>query len=267
MSAGFHITSLRGRLLQWRSRALTRAMTHEINCDEARDLLPGYLDGALPERSAAQTHARLGRHLDSCKACRVELQRYRALSRVMAGLQPAAPPAELGVAIRSAVSRVRATGSFSGRLHRWASRVELLLDNILEPLAVPATGGLLAALLVFGIVYQVLGVGLPLRAARPDSPTNLLQPARLVTLAGFETASLSQADLAGEQHGLLVEATVNAEGQAVDYRVLSGQVDAAMRRQLDQVVLFSRFRPQMNFGRPTSGGTVVLSFSQIRVRG
>jgi hypothetical protein len=66
---------------------------------------------------------------------------------------------------------------------------------------------------------------------------------------------------------LLVEATVNAEGQAVDYRVLSGRVDAAMRRQLDQVVLFSRFRPQMNFGRPTSGGRVVLSFSQIRVHG
>jgi hypothetical protein len=113
----------------------------------------------------------------------------------------------------------------------------------------------------------VLGVGTPLRAANADSPTNLLQPARLLTLAGFETASLSQADLAGEQHGLLVEATVNAEGQAVDYRVLSGQVDEIMRRQLDQVVLFSRFRPQMNFGRPTSGGRVVLSFSQIRVRG
>jgi hypothetical protein len=33
------------------------------------------------------------------------------------------------------------------------------------------------------------------------------------------------------------------------------------------VVLFSRFRPQMNFGRPTSGGRVVLSFSRIRVHG
>jgi anti-sigma factor RsiW len=238
-----------------------------MNCADVRDLLPGYLDGALPERCSQQVHERLGRHLDSCASCRVELQRYRELSRVMAGLRRAEPPAELGVAIRAAVSRVRATGGFAGRMRLWAARLELLLDNILEPLAVPATGGLLAALLVFGIVYQVLGVGMPLRAASADSPTNLLQPARLLTLAGFETASLSQADLAGKQHGLLVEATVNAEGQAVDYRVLSGQVDEAMRRQLDQVVLFSRFRPQMNFGRPTSGGRVVLSFSQIRVRG
>jgi hypothetical protein len=145
--------------------------------------------------------------------------------------------------------------------------VELLLDHILEPLAVPATGGLLAALVVFGIVYQVLGVGMPLRSARADSPTNLLQPARLEALAGFEMASLAEAGHPDEQHGLVVEATVNAAGQAVDYRVLSGQVDASMRRQLDQVVLFSRFRPQMNFGRPTSGGRVVLSFAQVRVRG
>lgn len=238
-----------------------------MTCAEARDFLPGYLDGALPERSSAQTHARLGRHLDGCTSCRLELQRYRTLSRMMSSVHSAPPPAELAVAIRSAVSRVRATGGFAGRMRLWAGRLELVLDNILEPLAVPATGGLLAALLVFGIIYQVLGVGVPLRAASADSPTRLLQPARLEMLAGFETASLSQADLAGEQHGLLVEATVDAQGQAVDYRVLSGQVDDAMRRQLDQVVLFSRFRPQMNFGRPTYGGRVVLSFSQVRVRG
>jgi len=238
-----------------------------MNCAAARELLPGYLDGALPERSGAQTHARLGRHLDECVACRTELQRYRALSRVMSGLHSAAPPAELGVAIRAAVSRARVNSGFAGRTRRWKTRLELLLGNILEPLAVPASGGLVAALVVFGIVYQVLGVGMPLRAANADSPTNLLQPARLEMLAGFETASLAQADRAGQQHGLLVEATVNAQGQAVDYRVLSGQVDTAMRRQLDQVVLFSRFRPQMNFGRPTSGGRVVLSFSQIRVHG
>jgi len=238
-----------------------------MNCAEARDLLPGYLDGALPERKGPQAHARLGRHLDGCAACRSELGRYRELSRMMSSVRPAAPPAELGVAIRAAVSRVRADSGFAGRVRRYKTRLELLLGNILEPLALPATGGLVAALVVFGIVYQVLGVGMPLSAASADSPTKLLEPARLETLAGFETASLAQTDRVGEQHGLLVEATVNAEGQAVDYRVLSGQVDAAMRRQLDQVVLFSRFRPQMSFGRPTSGGRVVLSFSQVRVRG
>jgi hypothetical protein len=123
------------------------------------------------------------------------------------------------------------------------------------------------ALLVFALVYQVLGPGMPVSAATPDSPTNLLQPARLEMLAGFQMSQLEEMTRTGGQHPLLVEALVNADGQAVSYRVISGQVDVNTQRELDQVLFFSRFRPQLNFGRPISGGRVILSFSQIRVRG
>jgi hypothetical protein len=64
-----------------------------------------------------------------------------------------------------------------------------------------------------------------------------------------------------------VEATVNAQGEAVTYEILSGPDNPTIRRQLDLVLLFSRFRPQMSFGRFTSGGHVVLSFSDISVKG
>jgi hypothetical protein len=151
-------------------------------------------------------------------------------------------------------------------LRHWKNRVQLVLENVLEPLALPATGGVLVALLVFAIVYQVLGVGMPLDAATPDSPTMLLQPARLEVLAGFQMSRLEEMNRT-EGLPLLVEATVNACGQAVSYRIISGQTDMAVRHELDQVLLFSRFRPQMSFGRPKSGGRVVLSFSQIRVQG
>jgi len=60
---------------------------------------------------------------------------------------------------------------------------------------------------------------------------------------------------------------VNAQGEMVNYHILAGPTDLAVRRQLEQVLLFSRFRPQMSFGRPTPGGRVVLSFSEIRVKG
>jgi hypothetical protein len=99
-----------------------------------------------------------------------------------------------------------------------------------------------------------------------DLPNNLLQPARLETLAGFRMSQVVETEASG-QHPLLVEATVNADGEAVDYRVISGHVDEAVRRELDQVLLFSRFRPQLSFGRPLSGGRVVLSFNTISVRG
>jgi hypothetical protein len=53
----------------------------------------------------------------------------------------------------------------------------------------------------------------------------------------------------------------------VAYQIISGPKSVDLRHQLDQMLLFSRFRPMMSFGRPTSGGHVILSFSAVRVRG
>lgn len=238
-----------------------------MTCRRAIRLLAGYLDGALPERLGGEGHASLSSHLENCPGCRRELERYRRIQRMMSMAARPAPPPDLAVSIRTAVSAERASGGFAGRLRRAKDRIQLTLENILEPVALPATGGVIVALLVFALVYQVLGPGMPVSAATPDSPTNLLQPARLETLAGFQMSQLEEMTRTGGQHPLLVEALVNADGQAVSYRVISGQVDVNMQRELDQVLFFSRFRPQLNFGRPTSGGRVILSFSQIRVRG
>jgi hypothetical protein len=187
---------------------------------------------------------------------------------MMAGAgNSAAPPEGLALGIRVALAKARAERGSGGRITRWKNRVQLILENILEPLAVPATGGLLAALIVFVIVYhQFVSIGMPLGVAVADLPNNLLQPARLETLAGFRMSRLVENEASG-QHPLLVEATVSAAGEAVSYRVISGQVDQDMRRELDQILLFSRFRPQLSFGRPLSGGRVILSFNTISVRG
>ena len=233
-----------------------------MTCGKIRRQLPGYLDGAL----RTGEHTLLREHLDSCADCRQELERYRKLSMLMSRAERAAPPADLALNIRVAVSQARAARGWTERL--W-SRASLILENILEPLAVPATGGVAAALLVFALVAQFIAVGVPLGAVPNDLPTNLLQPARLESLAPFPVPGPLNGDDAGlaGPHALLIEATVNAQGELVNYQILAGPDDLAVRRQLDQVLLFSRFRPQMSFGRPTPGGRVVLSFSEIRVKG
>jgi len=238
-----------------------------MTCGRVMRLLPGYLDGALPDTLGPEGHASIGSHLETCPSCRRELERYRRIQRIMSLAPRPSPPADLGVRILLAVSNSRAFGGFGARLRRTTNRLDLMLENILEPLALPATGGIVVALFVFALVYQVLGTGMPVGAATPDSPTNLLQPARLEALAGFQMSKLEEMTRTGGQHPLLVEAMVDASGQAVSYRVISGQLDESTQRELDQVLFFSRFRPQMSFGRPTSGGRVILSFSQIRVRG
>jgi hypothetical protein len=60
---------------------------------------------------------------------------------------------------------------------------------------------------------------------------------------------------------------VSANGQMSTYDILSGSNTPDVRHQLDQVLIFSRFRPMLSFGRPTAGGHVVLSFSAVHVRG
>jgi len=237
-----------------------------MTCEQVKRWLPGYLDGALPAGARSETHAVIAHHLESCGICREDLQAYLALSSLMSQVQRPVPPADLALRIRVAAAQRLDERLWLHYALRARTHAELILKNILEPLAIPATGGFTVALIVFVLVCQLLGMGMPLRAVSNDSPTNLLQPARLEALAPFPLTGMEESGHSGP-HALLVEATVNAQGEAVDYRILSGPDNTIIRRQLDLVLLFSRFRPQMSFGRFTSGGHVVLSFSDISVRG
>src|ERR1019366_4640451 len=237
-----------------------------MECNRVRQLLPGYLDGALPSGAWSETHLMVEHHLERCGECREELQGYIELSSLMSRVQRPAPPADLALRIRVAVAQRLADNPWVHYTRLARTRAYMVLKNILEPLALPATGGFTVALVVFVLVCQVLGMGMPLRAVTNDSPTNLLQPARLEALAPFPVTGLEESGHSGPQ-ALLVETTINAQGEAVMYQILSGPDNLAIRRQLDLVLMFSRFRPQMSFGRFTSDGRVVLSFSDISVRG
>ena len=126
----------------------------------------------------------------------------------------------------------------------------------------------LTALVVFALLVQNILVGVPMGGVVPnDLPLNLVQPARLESLAPFPVPVVIATDDRPGSGLLLVEATLNAQGQVVSYKILSGPSDDVSQRQLDQIMMFSRFRPQTNFGLPRDGGRVVLNFSTVRVRG
>lgn len=231
-----------------------------MNCRETRRYLPGYLDGAI----RASEHARLREHLHACDGCREELERYRLLAGSLARLDPAAPPANLSVRIRARLSEQRAANERKGNFF---ARVRLYMENILEPLALPATGGILTAVLVFALVAQDLLGGIPFGAVPHDLPTNLFQAARVESVAPFPVEGISAANGRADGSVLMISATLDSRGAVVGYEIISGPDNAAVRRQLDQVLLFSHFRPQMDFGRPMSGGQVMLVFSEVRVKG
>jgi hypothetical protein len=140
-------------------------------------------------------------------------------------------------------------------------------EDIFSRLAVPATGGILTALVVFVLVVQNVLGGVQLGVVANDLPLNLVQPARLESLAPFPVPGVVATEGHPDSGVLVLQATLNAQGEVVSYNILSGPKDAAVKHQIDQVLLFSRFRPEISFGRPTGGGQVLLSFSEVRVRG
>lgn len=232
-----------------------------MNCRQAERHLPGYIDGAIE----TVHHARVREHLEECGGCREQLERYHRLAVCLASLEPAKVPENMAVRIRVSAAQLRPEITLGRRLWK---RAVMVFENILEPFAVPATGGILTALVVFVLVVQNMLVGVPLGRAVPnDRSLNFFQPAQLESLASFPMPGIVETEGHPDSGYLQLEATLNSRGEVVSYKILSGPNNPAVQREIDQVLLFSRFRPELGFGRPVNGGRVVLSFSEVRVRG
>jgi hypothetical protein len=237
-----------------------------MKCEKVQSKLAGYLDDALVSAPRPEERHSIREHLEGCTDCREELQRYRKLSVLLSRMPRAVPPVDLAVKIKVAAAQEQ------GRPSQWQrvkDRAEILLDNVFRPLTVPATGGLFSAIIIFVFVFHMMLPGITVQADPNDIPTGLLQPAQLLSLADYPESAVAELQHpdAVWQHELLVDVKVDAQGQMVDYDIIDGPDNPQLRHHLYQVLLFSRFRPMLSFGRPTAGGHVVLSFSAVHVRG
>jgi hypothetical protein len=230
-----------------------------MNCAAATRSLPGYREGMLAPAESALVF----RHLNHCAPCREMLERCDLLASDMASMGRAVPPRDLPTRIRRAAAALRGQPSVGQRV---AARCWLFFHNILQPIAVPATGGLFSAVLTFMLVTQGLIVGQHFGMVKNDLPLNFIQPAQLESLAPFPVADYALDQGSGVSM-VIVEADVDALGEVTGYQILSGPDTPELHSQVDQVLMFSSFKPQMSFGRPTSGGRVLLSFSEVRVKG
>jgi hypothetical protein len=240
-----------------------------MKCNTVRTKLAGYLDDAVTGAARVEERIEIREHLEGCNVCRAELQKFRKLAVLLSRMPKSLPPADLAVRIKVAAAQTQHSQDWPSRLRRVKDRAEILLDNVFRPLTLPATGGFFSAILVFVLVFQMIVPGITVRAVQNDVALNLMRPAELLTLSDYpQSWSQDQSEVElSLPHGLLIDVTVDAHGQMTDYQILSGPNSVEMRRQLDQMLLFSRFSPMLSFGRPTAGGHVVLSFSAVHVRG
>jgi len=213
------------------------------SCVEIRSHYSDYLDGVCtPEERKS-----LRFHLGYCAACREELEGWESMQADLHALPRRRVPSDLALRLRVRMSQ---------ELHRHpVKELCLRLENLFNPLVLPAVGGVLTAVISFCLI---MGAGVVPATNSPDVPLQIFTPARVNILAPV--------DFNAEENPVVLVTEVNAKGRATGYRVLSGEKSPELMQRLDRIVYFSVFQPATTFGMPT-GGEVVLSLRRITVRG
>jgi putative zinc finger protein len=223
-----------------------------MNCGEAKKLFSPYLDGQVSGREMRA----LDGHIDECSRCAREYVAMRRTQLLLANLGSKKAPADLALKLRVAISREAA--------HKRHSRFEGVLvrmENALNAFMVPATAGLVSAVLIFGLLLGFIALPSQLQASSGDVPLMLYTAPQLEqSVFGTSLGSIGE-------DSVVIEAYVDANGRVQDYRILSQSEDAkAMLPQVKNLLIFTTFRPALSMGRPTAGRAVI-SFSKISVKG
>jgi anti-sigma factor RsiW len=229
-----------------------------MKCWSVRQRVSAYLDDAV----SAEEGRLLQRHLNNCRECMVETERYFGLREKLRSLpHPLAPP-DLTTRLRVVASKVRmeAAGG-AGRWNRWRERFELSLHHLMRPLALPAVGGLCSAIFLFSTLVPTFKSAFALGTLTGDVPTMLTTEPMLK-----DTAPVAFAN--GEA---VVDLQLDDRGTIINYTIVSapGQQSEELRRSIENSLLFTEFWPATTFGRPVAG-TMRISFhnnSRIDVRG
>jgi hypothetical protein len=219
-----------------------------MKCFEAESFFSLYLDGAL---NGSQMRA-VSEHVKTCAHCSGQYQSLSRTQSLVAGLGRRPAPPDLALRLKVAISQERSI-TWTRRMQGLAVRME----NAMNAFMLPASAGLVTAVVMFGLLIGFFAGPTRLPANR-DVPTSLYMPPRL-TAAPFLGGVSGSAPV-------VIEAFVDSSGRLQDYRIISGEDTAEIRKQLDRSLIFTVFEPAMSFGQPASG-KVVISFSNVDVKG
>jgi hypothetical protein len=225
-----------------------------MECGSVKERVSDYLDDAV----SAEERRVLKRHLNGCRECSLESQRYSQLRLKLRSLPKRMPPADLTTRLRVVASKVRME-SFSSPWSRWRDRVELSLRNLMRPLALPAVGGLCSAVFLFSTLVPMFKSAF-LMSASGDIPTMLSTEPMLKY-----TAPVAFAD-----RDAVVDLQLDDQGRIINFTIVGvpGQQSEKLRHSIENSLLFTEFWPATTFGRGVAG-TIRISFrsSRIDVRG
>ena len=180
-----------------------------------------------------------------------------SVSTVLRNLPARMPPARLRTSLRVIASQERQR-RFSRQINS-GDRLSLFFTNLMRPLALPFAGSIFSTVALFSLCL------LPMYPLRGDDSADV--PTALTT----EATVKSTAAIGGGVGEVVVDVIVDGGGRMVDYKIVSGfnvLTTAQVRRNLENQLIFTEFRPGTHFGQPTSG-KIRISFrnSEVNVRG
>lgn len=222
-----------------------------MSCSQTQSLMSLYLDGRVTGKQMQS----VSQHLSGCEHCHAQFRSLRQTQQLLAGIGRRKAPPELALRLRIALSR-EAAQSPRRRLQGLLVRLEDSVNGFM----VPATAGVLSAIIFFGVLMGFFALPAQLEAA-DDTPPALFTRAVL-------KSSPFEINTANGPGSVLVYTVVDPQGRVSDYRVISGPVDDndEVLAQIKNSLIFIEFHPATQFGQPTTDH-VILSFSKINVRG
>lgn len=222
-------------------------------CKSIQSMASEYLD----DRVLNDDRAEIEGHLRQCAGCVEHFEVRRRLLSNLKRLPVRIPPAGLKMRLRRVAAEERSKVSLGG--FDWRDRLDLAFRNMMRPFALPAMGGLMSAIALFGLIMPCITIRM--RPMLNDVPIGLFTDASAKYSAPM---GLAESDL-------VLDLVVDSEGRMVEYTVVTGSDllrDPSLKRQVENSLLFTEFTPATALGGKTSGHVrVQIKSENINIRG
>jgi hypothetical protein len=223
-----------------------------MSCENVQERISLLLDRQLEADERGNVLA----HLETCRQCETHLESIQSMRAGLRRMATADAPAALSSKLRVLASHERARQlthkNLSSRCKHYAARVRLAFDNMMRPFAVPALGGVLSALVMFGLLVPSLSFrhnfGL-------EPPTWVFTDpdGRIVGAVGYIPRLVPVSEVIPNKEPVL-ELTIDEQGLVTDFAVLNGE----LTQDMAILMLESKFTPATIFGQPTRGKVQVV---------
>ena len=224
-----------------------------MSCENVQELISLLLDGKVSVEERENVLA----HTGVCRECGTHLESSQIERALLRRMAQAPVPDSLSAKLRVMASHERerqlARVSVRERVRRLAVNINLVFDNMMRPVALPLTGGLLSALLLFALMMPSLSFSH--QTGGYDFSTD--PRGSIVTTPWDQGVDEDAADFPlfaapgqpKSDYVNIVNLTIDESGRVVDWSVVRGQVTDEMK----SIILLGHCEPATTFGVPTSG--------------